>query len=68
MTPRQKKEFYKLIRELANEAVSVGRTNWDSYYGHNNDYHLVDMEEWPAFHALVTWAAKELKPCTRSKS
>lgn len=53
MNDEQKKVIEAVIYDLADEAVSTGRTNWDGYYGHDNSYHLGSLEEWGAYKRLM---------------
>ena len=47
------------LRALADRAVSEGRCNWDSYFGHDNSMHLEDLEEWPEHKAVMALLERE---------
>lgn len=38
--------------DLLDTAISIGRNNWDGYYGHDNQYHLsaiLESDEYKKF-------------------
>jgi hypothetical protein len=38
-------ERLKKLEELLNEAVWIGRQNWDGYYGGDNSFHMEIIKE-----------------------
>jgi hypothetical protein len=51
--PNPAQTFPQLVKALADRAVSEGRTNWDGYFGHDNSYHLSELESWPEYEAVL---------------
>jgi hypothetical protein len=50
-----------VIRELADAAVTAGRTDWDGYFGRDNTHHLSDLEKWPIYQELVKLAGGRIE-------
>ena len=46
-------ELQTKLEQLLDEAVSEGRSSWDSYYGRNNTYHLGTLRESPLYAELM---------------
>ncbi len=42
-------DILEMLERLLNVAITEGRTNWDSYYGHDNSYHLPQVKENEAY-------------------
>jgi hypothetical protein len=49
------KEGLELLKALLNFAVSEGRSNWDSYYGHDNKFHLETIKESEEYKRFTDW-------------
>lgn len=41
-----------ILEMLVNDAIEVGRSNWDGYYGSNNDFHITEVHNCDSYKRL----------------
>ena len=50
-----KEPLRQALLKLLNAAVCEGRCNWDTHYGHTNEYHLSDLDTWEGYAEVIAW-------------
>lgn len=51
-SPMNKEQLTETLTKLVDDAIWEGRTNWDSYYGHDNSFHIQSLT--PKIEEIVT--------------